>query len=233
MHNEMLQVEGKKMSKSLGNFFTVHDLLEQGMPGKKGVPGPVIRYVFLLTHYRKPMDWRQATAISAKKRLDVWASEIAHQVHIRKSFESDPEAFIRENVDQKVVDALCDDLNTSMAVTHLVSVGKSLEGSSRDSLTSTEVEDAHKRLIAGCALLGIDLFSYAAMQMNQSKTAGLERFELSLAYERNLAKETKDFSEVDRLKAALVAAGVEVRMSKESIELMPGPDFDPAKLEGL
>jgi cysteinyl-tRNA synthetase len=233
MHNEMLQVEGKKMSKSLGNFFTVHDLLEQGYPGNTGVPGSVIRYVFLLTHYRKPMDWRQATAITAKKRLDVWASEIERQAHIKKSLKSDPEAFIRENVDQEVVDALCDDLNTSMAVTHLVSLGKSLEGSSRDSLTSAKVEEAQKRLIAGCALLGIDLFSYAAMEVDQTEKAGLEYFALSLAYERNLAKETKDFSEVDRLKAVLVAAGIEVRMSKEDIELVPGPDFDPAKLEGL
>ncbi|WP_372603864.1 cysteine--tRNA ligase, partial [Actibacterium sp.] len=47
LHNEMLQVEGKKMSKSLGNFFTVHDLLDQGIPGE------VIRFVFLSTHYRK------------------------------------------------------------------------------------------------------------------------------------------------------------------------------------
>jgi cysteinyl-tRNA synthetase len=53
MHNEMLQVEGKKMSKSLGNFFTVRDLLDQG------VPGEVIRFVMLSTHYSKPMDWTE------------------------------------------------------------------------------------------------------------------------------------------------------------------------------
>ncbi|MBN2759772.1 MAG: cysteine--tRNA ligase, partial [Rhodobacteraceae bacterium] len=51
LHNEMVQVEGKKMSKSLGNFFTVRDLLDQGWPGE------VIRFVILSTHYRKPMDW--------------------------------------------------------------------------------------------------------------------------------------------------------------------------------
>ncbi len=51
MHNEMLQVDGRKMSKSLGNFFTVRDLLDQGIPGE------VIRFVILSTHYRKPMDW--------------------------------------------------------------------------------------------------------------------------------------------------------------------------------
>ncbi|MEO2106527.1 MAG: cysteine--tRNA ligase, partial [Actinomycetota bacterium] len=47
------------------------------------------------------------------------------------------------------------------------------------------------------------------------------------------AMQTKDFTEVDRLKAALTAAGVEVRMSKQGVELLPGPDFDPDKLDGL
>jgi cysteinyl-tRNA synthetase len=56
MHNEMLQVEGKKMSKSLGNFFTVRDLLDEG------VPGEVIRFVMLSTHYSKPMDWTEKKA---------------------------------------------------------------------------------------------------------------------------------------------------------------------------
>ena len=66
LHNEMLQVEGKKMSKSLGNFFTVHDLLEQGIPGE------VIRFVFLSTHYGKPMDWTAKKAEEARKRLQRW-----------------------------------------------------------------------------------------------------------------------------------------------------------------
>ncbi len=68
MHNEMLQVEGKKMSKSLGNFFTVRDLLDQG------VPGEVIRFVFLSTHYGKPMDWTQKKAEDATEMLIGWGS---------------------------------------------------------------------------------------------------------------------------------------------------------------
>jgi cysteinyl-tRNA synthetase len=63
MHNEMLLVEGKKMSKSLGNFFTVRDLLDQG------VPGEVIRFVLLSTHYRKPMDWTEEKRVEAKASL--------------------------------------------------------------------------------------------------------------------------------------------------------------------
>ncbi|MFT7059211.1 MAG: cysteinyl-tRNA synthetase, partial [Pseudorhodobacter sp.] len=60
LHNEMLQVEGKKMSKSLGNFFTVRDLLDQGIPGE------VIRFVFLGSHYRKTMDWTAEKAAQAE-----------------------------------------------------------------------------------------------------------------------------------------------------------------------
>lgn len=67
LHNEMLQVEGKKMSKSLGNFFTVRDLLDQG------VAGEVIRFVMLSTHYSKPMDWTAQKAEEAEKTLRKWA----------------------------------------------------------------------------------------------------------------------------------------------------------------
>ncbi|MDE0750649.1 MAG: cysteine--tRNA ligase [Planktomarina sp.] len=66
MHNEMLQVEGKKMSKSLGNFFTVQDLLQQNISGE------VIRFVLLSTHYGKPMDWTQKKADDAAATLRKW-----------------------------------------------------------------------------------------------------------------------------------------------------------------
>ena len=64
MHNGFLQVEGEKMSKSLGNFFTVRDLLD------KGVPGEVIRFVLLSTHYRSPMDWTEEKVEEAKATLE-------------------------------------------------------------------------------------------------------------------------------------------------------------------
>ncbi|MFI0397127.1 cysteine--tRNA ligase [Paracoccus jiaweipingae] len=66
LHNEMLQIEGRKMSKSLGNFFTVRDLLDQGIPGE------VIRFVLLMTHYRKPMDWTAEKAREAEATLRKW-----------------------------------------------------------------------------------------------------------------------------------------------------------------
>ena len=99
MHNEMLQVEGKKMSKSLGNFFTVRDLLEQG------VPGEVMRFVFLSTHYRKPMDWTEKKAKEAEATLRKW------RVMCDGIAPADDVA--------SVLAALADDLNTAGAIAEL------------------------------------------------------------------------------------------------------------------
>jgi len=100
LHNEMLLVEGRKMSKSLGNFFTVRDLLDQGIPGE------VIRYVLLMTHYRKPMDWTQDKLREAEAALNKWHA-------LTDGIE--PTAASTE-----VISALADDLNTAgaLAVLH-------------------------------------------------------------------------------------------------------------------
>ncbi|MFG6516947.1 cysteine--tRNA ligase [Sulfitobacter sp. 1A13496] len=97
LHNEMLQVEGKKMSKSLGNFFTVRDLLDQG------VPGEVIRFVMLSTHYRKPMDWTEKKREEAEKTLRKWYLQAAEA----EAATPGPE----------LVALLADDLNTHAALT--------------------------------------------------------------------------------------------------------------------
>ena len=102
MHNEMLQVEGKKMSKSLGNFFTVRDLLEQG------VPGEVIRFVMLSTHYRKPMDWTE------KKREE--AEELLHSWRLMTEFVEPSKP------SKKTIRALSDDLNTWEAIEELKAI---------------------------------------------------------------------------------------------------------------
>ncbi len=68
MHNGFLNVEGEKMSKSLGNFFTVRDLLD------RGIRGEVIRFVLLSTHYRQPMDWTGRKANQARATLERWSA---------------------------------------------------------------------------------------------------------------------------------------------------------------
>ena len=94
LHNEMLQVDGKKMSKSLGNFFTVRDLLD------KGFAGEVIRFVFLSTHYSKPMDWNFLKAMEAENILRKWRGLTKDNTEI-------------VSIPDEVVQILSDDLNTA------------------------------------------------------------------------------------------------------------------------
>ncbi len=194
LHNEMLQVEGRKMSKSLGNFFTVHDLLEQG------VPGEVIRFVFLGTHYRKPMDWTERKREEAEATLRRWRGLVA--------------GVAPGEVAPAVLAALADDLNTAGALAELHKLAAA--GDAAGLKASAEL----------LGVLGEDMGGWA-------EAADLSALAERLASARAEAMQTKDFSTVDALKAALVAAGVEVRMSKAGVDLVPGAGFDQAKLEGL
>ncbi len=195
MHNEMLQVEGKKMSKSLGNFFTVRDLLH------RGVPGEVIRFVFLQTHYRKPMDWTEKKAREAEATLRKWRDLTAG---------AEPSA----SVSPKLIDALSDDVNTPGAISELHRMASQGDVAG---------------LLSGAQLLG--LLTEEMGSWTEASAIDLSQHENRLAGARAEAMVSKDFAEVDRLKAAYLAAGLEVRMSKDGVELIPGPGFDAAKLE--
>jgi len=222
MHNEMLLVEGKKMSKSLGNFFTVRDLLDQG------VPGEVIRFVMLGTHYRKPMDWTEKKRAEAQSELDQWVRMLSMRPDILEM--SSNSALI----DDEVIAALSDDLNTSLAITRLKRMARFLDNSEAYlRLTENEQVAEEKSFIATANLLGFDLLALAREVRNLPPDKDLEYFTLRLIQERMAAMDSKDFSKVDQLKSELVAAGVEVRMSKQDVELLPGPNFDPTKLESL
>ncbi|HZQ01964.1 MAG TPA: cysteine--tRNA ligase [Reyranella sp.] len=98
MHNGFLNISGEKMSKSLGNFFTVHELLDQ-------YPGEVIRLLLLSAHYRQPLDFTHEGLQQAKATLDRWYGLLRGK-----------EAKPANAVPQSVEDALSDDLNTPLAI---------------------------------------------------------------------------------------------------------------------
>ncbi|AYO86113.1 cysteine--tRNA ligase [Methylobacterium brachiatum] len=99
LHNGFLQVEGEKMSKSLGNFITIRDVL-------KDWPGEVVRLTMLKTHYRQPIDWTLRGLEESSRVLDRWYNAAGDT----------PAA---ETVPATVLDALCDDLNTPAAINAL------------------------------------------------------------------------------------------------------------------
>jgi len=100
MHNGFLQVEGEKMSKSLGNFFTIRELLADW-------PGEVLRFNMLRTHYRQPIDWTVKGVAESFSTLESLTSD--------PTFTSGSDATMA----QPVLDALADDLNTPKAIAEL------------------------------------------------------------------------------------------------------------------
>ena len=197
MHNEMLQVEGKKMSKSLGNFFTVRDLLDQG------VPGEVIRFVMLSTHYRKPMDWTEKKREEAETTLRKW-----------RDWVGDTEA--RGQADPDFLRHLGDDLNSHAAIMRLHELFKSGD---------TET-------FAGSAgLLGLLQPEIGAWHAGQLGQAEAELVEAAIRI-RAEARGSRDFARADEIRDLLIAAGVEVRDGQEP-SWVPLANFDPTKLEAL
>jgi cysteinyl-tRNA synthetase len=107
MHNGFLEVEGEKMSKSLGNFVTIRELLQR-------YPGDVLRLMMLTTHYRQPINWTQVGVETARKELLDW-SEL-----VLDFFEPTYDlAMVEGSLDERLAEVLKDDLNTPMALTRL------------------------------------------------------------------------------------------------------------------
>ncbi|MFQ6552397.1 cysteine--tRNA ligase [Aestuariibius insulae] len=194
MHNEMLQVEGKKMSKSLGNFFTVRDLLEQG------VPGEVIRFVMLSTHYRKPMDWTEKKREEAEATLKKWRMAV-------RDVEIDMTA-------EQASDALSDDLNISEVIARM------------HSLFAQQEFEALKATGCLLGLLQKDLESNEKTTdvLRDTIAQSVEQI-LTKRFE---AKKIGNFSRADEIRNQLKLYGLALRDAPEGTEWEP--DFSSVEI---
>ncbi len=220
LHNEMLLVEGKKMSKSLGNFFTVRELLERGWPGE------VIRFVLLSTHYRSPMDWTEEKARQAADEINYWSNILSVDPEVLDDF------LDSAGIDERVVAALADDLNTALALSRLRAMARRIDNSADFVALSEESQfDERRVFLVSVEALGIPLCELSKRRRNMGLL--LAKQQVALEELRQTALQTLDFTAIDALKAKLLGAGVDVRMSKLGVELEPRANFDPAKLESL
>ncbi|MEB8388291.1 cysteine--tRNA ligase [Rhodobacteraceae bacterium KMM 6894] len=221
MHNEMLQVEGKKMSKSLGNFFTVRDLLDQG------VPGEVIRFVFLSTHYRKPMDWTAEKARKADNTLADWAFTL-----LKAGYTSEMVSLLKENgqwfPSPEVIEHIANDLNTPGAIAVLHKLAKA----GTDALSLAE-------LGASIEILGLigDWDALNILSKVGVSSDGASKHHSLIAdmmLDRDDAKRRQDWATADAIRNELTNAGVVIEDKKgQPSSFTLSAQFDPSKLAAL
>ncbi len=180
VHNGYVTVEGEKMSKSLGNFTTVRDALEKHR-------GEAVRYALLNAHYRAPLDYSDAGVSEAKQALDrlyraVGDAEPAKEV---------PEAFLS---------ALCDDLNTPLALSHLHELAK---------LANKGDGDAASSLRRAANLMGLLTQDTASWLQAPAASDGLSEADIEgYIAARKQARLDKDFAKADAIRDDLAAQGI-------------------------
>lgn len=184
MHNGFLQVEGQKMSKSLGNFFTIHDLLETKALGGRKWPGEVLRLAMLMTHYREPIDFTVRRLEEAEALLNGWYRAVGDVT---------AEGGL---LCAGMVDALDDDLNTPAAVRALHELrAEAVKG----------IVPAMRSLKASAALLGLLTDTATHWFSGEDVEAGTVQVQVA---DRLAALNAKDFAKADAIRNELADQGI-------------------------
>jgi cysteinyl-tRNA synthetase len=186
MHNGFLQVEGEKMSKSLGNFVTIHELLQDW-------PGETVRLAMLQSHYRQPINWTLTGLREAQKTLDHWY-ELTGDIA--------PGYLCAD-----ALDALADDLNTPKALAALHELRSEAAKGAKPAAACLKASAQLIGLLQGTSAQWA-AFRPASVSVDESKVVGLIEA-------RNAARKVKDFKESDRIRDELAQMGVVLKDSKD------------------
>ncbi len=211
VHNGFLTVEGEKMSKSLGNFITVDDLLARYHP-------EAVRLFMLSTHYRTPIDFSYGGLDEAERRLTYFAETVAALAAVAGDSAPTPtdrtRAFVAE-----FGEAMDDDFNTPRAIAAMISFGKALNDALATKKTRPAAGEAAAAIAAireAGAILGI-LQDDPALLREAVRERQLARYNLSrdtilaLIAERNAHRAAKNYAAADEVRAKLDAMGIAVK----------------------
>ncbi|MDE3016244.1 MAG: cysteine--tRNA ligase [Pseudomonadota bacterium] len=191
VHNGFLTVNGEKMSKSLGNFITVHDLLE------KGVKGEVIRLALLSSKYNEPIDWNEKLVRDAKKQLDYFYGALA-KTNITSN---ESEALTEEDKSSSWFRSLLDDLNTPSALSFMHTMASEIYKNADNQIFEQQYG---KVLWRRGKIFG--LLEQTPEQW--FKGAGNDQLIEELINKRLVAKKAKNFAEADRIRKELADYGI-------------------------
>ena len=193
-HNEHLMVEGEKMSKSLGNFYTLHDLL------KKGYSADTIRFFLVTNHYRTKLNLSEQALQAAHEglqRIRNFCQSLQKRQgggdSSRKSIATQKETFKA---------AMCDDLNTPQAIAAVF-----------DTLAITDCSDG----LISFFQFAENIFGVRFLPKEVEVPADI----LQLAQQRKKAKQEKDFKKADQLRDEILKNGFEIRDEGDDYEVLP------------
>ena len=189
MHNGFVNIDGEKMSKSLGNSFFLKDVL-------KSYSGEVVRFYLMSTHYRANFNFNEEDLLSSKKRLD-------KLYRVKKRVYAVEDSSVNKNFSEEIFKALNDDMNTSKAL----SVIDEMIGNANDKLDANPKDkNLKKELVANILfindILGIgfnDAYEYFQFGIDETTISKIEE----LIEKRNEAKKVKDFTTADAVRDEL------------------------------
>jgi len=212
MHNGFLKVNGEKMSKSLGNFTNVRDLLDLGYDGQ------VIRFALLSSHYRQPLDWTEQRLEEMGKNLKRWFANIREISSLG-----------RGELDNVFLAALEDDLNTPKAFARLHELAR--EAQSNNSLARKKLDRILRDFL--CVTDPHDI----RHPLDQDIQNTLDRLTRPEVHNRIRALQEKmtalrsegNYNESDTIKFKLIESGIDVRMQKHNVILTTTDNFNEQK----
>ncbi|KGP76318.1 cysteinyl-tRNA synthetase [Desulfosporosinus sp. Tol-M] len=207
MHNAFLTVNQEKMSKSLGNFFTIRELLEKS-------PGEVIRFYLLGTHYRSPLDFNDQNLVMAQKGLERLQTSIrlAQQALEREGSSKNErigaELFkAAKEAREAFGKAMDEDFNSALAYAALFELAKTMNGHVQENPASSKgLEEAQKTLLELGAVLGFDLLHPALAHVENDEML-TQVMEVVLQI-RSRSRQKKDWEMADFIRDALKEKGV-------------------------